>query len=136
MGFNFEDDFKSQKKGILILPKALRNKTGIKEDSDVLVEVRGDSIVLKPLEPKIVDVDPRIINRVVEEEKSEWDKKLKRTLRIALPDCFVIASAKKIGGAALFKKVEEEMRPVFKELRKHNVLFAQEMLGQRQALSK
>ncbi len=72
---------KVRKKGILILPKALRDKTGIREDSDVLVEVRGDSIVLKPLEPKIVDVDPRIINRVVEEEKSEWDKKIERTLK-------------------------------------------------------
>lgn len=72
---------KVRKKGILILPKALRDKTGIKEDSDVLVEVRGDSIVLKPLEPKRVDVDPSIINRVVEEEKSEWDKKLERTLK-------------------------------------------------------
>ena len=72
---------KVRKKGILILPKALRDKTGIREDSDVLVEVRGDSIVLKPLEPKIVDVDPHIINRVVEEEKSEWDKKLERALK-------------------------------------------------------
>ncbi len=72
---------KVRKKGILILPKALRDKTGIRENSDVLVEVRGDSIVLKPLEPKIVDVDPHIINRVVEEEKSEWDKKLERALK-------------------------------------------------------
>ncbi len=60
----------------------------------------------------------------------------KKTLRIALPDCFVIASAKKIGGAALFKKIEEEMRPVLDELRKHNILFAQELLEQRKAPSK
>lgn len=54
--------------------------------------------------------------------------KLKKELRIALPDCFVLASAGKIGGAALFKKVGEEMRPVINELRKRKVLFAQETL--------
>lgn len=61
---------------------------------------------------------------------------LKKMLKIALPDCFVIASAKKIGGVALFKRIEEEMRPVLDELRKHNVLFAQELLEQRKAPSK
>jgi len=35
---------------------------------------------------------------------------LKKRLGIALPDCFVIASAKRIGGRALFKSVKKEMR--------------------------
>ena len=54
--------------------------------------------------------------------------RLKNALRIALPDCFVLASAWRVGGAALFKKVEEEMRPVINELRERKALFAQEML--------
>ena len=35
---------------------------------------------------------------------------LKKKLRIALPDCFVIASARRIGGKAMFKKIEAEMK--------------------------
>lgn len=52
---------------------------------------------------------------------------LKKKLRIALPDCFVIASARRIGGRALFKKIEAEMRNVIEELRELGVVFLEEI---------
>ncbi|MCD6324080.1 MAG: PIN domain-containing protein [Desulfurococcales archaeon] len=54
---------------------------------------------------------------------------LKRGLRLAFPDCFVIASAELVRGSALFKKVEREMQPVMKQLKQHNVLFADEIMA-------
>ena len=52
---------------------------------------------------------------------------LKKKLRIALPDCFVIASARKIGGKALFKKIEAEMKDTIRELRRLGVVFLEEI---------
>ena len=71
---------KLRKKGILILPKAVREAVGFKENSEVLAEVRGDSVILRPLEPRIVDVDPALVDKILKEERSEWGKKLERTL--------------------------------------------------------
>ncbi len=65
-----------RKKGILILPKALRTRVGIEENSEVLVEVKGDAIILRPLKPKVVDVDTDTIKKIVEEEKREWEERL------------------------------------------------------------
>ena len=56
------------RKGILILPKEVREKAGIEEDGEVIVEVRNNSIVIKPLKPKVVRVDPEIINELLREE--------------------------------------------------------------------
>ena len=36
---------------------------------------------------------------------------LKKRIKIALPDCYVIATAKAYGGVPLFRKVEAEMEP-------------------------
>jgi len=56
---------------------------------------------------------------------------LKKRFKIALLDCLVIATAGKVGGSALFKKVKREMLPVLKELRRLNVLFLEELLESR-----
>ena len=52
---------------------------------------------------------------------------LRKRLRIALPDCYVIATAEAVGAAPLFRSVEEEMRPVEGELRKLGVEFLDEI---------
>jgi predicted nucleic acid-binding protein len=52
---------------------------------------------------------------------------LKKTLNIALPDCYVIAAAKKINGIALFTKLEKEMKRKIEILRKSGVLFIEEI---------
>jgi len=53
---------------------------------------------------------------------------LKKKLRIALPDCFVIALAMNISGNALFKKVEREMLGIEDKLRKLGVIFAEDYI--------
>ncbi|MEB3780215.1 MAG: hypothetical protein GSR85_08300 [Desulfurococcales archaeon] len=39
-------------------------------------------------------------------------------MHIALPDCYVLASAEAVGATPVFKKLEEEMRPVFRRFEK------------------
>lgn len=51
---------------------------------------------------------------------------LKKKLRIALPDCFVLATAKSIGGTPIFRNIEKEMKPVYNELKKLGVVFLSE----------
>ena len=44
------------RKGYIILPKAVREAVGVDEGDEVVVEVRGDSIVLRPVR-RGVDVE-------------------------------------------------------------------------------
>jgi len=67
----------------------------------------------------------KVIN--IDKNTSIHAGELKKKLRIALPDCFVIASARRIGGKALFKKIEAEMRNVIEELRELGVIFLEEI---------
>ncbi len=67
---------------------------------------------------KIVDADCEIAEKAGE---------LKKQLRIALPDCYVIATALAIDGTPLFKTLEEEMRPVERDLRSLGVVFLNEL---------
>ena len=59
---------KIRKKGILILPKALREKSGIKEGDHVAVEARKGIITIKPLKPKVVNVNPQLLDKLLSEE--------------------------------------------------------------------
>ncbi len=59
---------KVRKKGVLILPKKLREEVGINEGDEVLVEARKGVIVMKPLKPKVVDVDPNLVEELLSEE--------------------------------------------------------------------
>ena len=45
---------KVREKGVLILPKALREKAGIKEGSEVRAEAVGDGILLSPRDQDVV----------------------------------------------------------------------------------
>ncbi len=54
----------------------------------------------------------------------------KKRLRIALPDCIVIATATRTNSHPLFKSVEREMKPLIKELRKLKTIFLEEVLEQ------
>ncbi len=51
---------------------------------------------------------------------------LKKQLHIALPDCYVIATAIAVNAAPLFKKQEDEMKPVINDLRRLGVKFLTE----------
>jgi predicted nucleic acid-binding protein len=52
---------------------------------------------------------------------------LKKELHIALPDCYVIASAEAVKATPLFKKLEEEMKPKIGDLRRLGVKFLDEI---------
>ena len=59
---------KIRKKGIVILPKKIREEIGLNEGDTVLVETRGGEIVFKPLKPIIVDVPEELVDKLLEEE--------------------------------------------------------------------
>ncbi len=63
---------------------------------------------------QVVDVNEAIALRAGE---------LRKRLRIALPDCYVIASAEAVRAVPLFRGLEDEMRPVESELRALGVRF-------------
>lgn len=52
---------------------------------------------------------------------------LKKLLRIALPDCYVIATAEAVKATPVFKNVEKEMEPVITELKRLGVKFLDEV---------
>ncbi|NPA97080.1 MAG: type II toxin-antitoxin system VapC family toxin [Crenarchaeota archaeon] len=66
----------------------------------------------------LVELDERIAVRAGE---------LKKTLRIALPDCYVIASAEVLGAMPLFRAVEREMESVLNVLKRLSVVFLDEL---------
>ena len=65
------------KKGIIIIPKKMREAVGLKEDSEVIAEVVGDKIVLRPFRPIVVDVDPEVVEKIFDEEKEQEARRYK-----------------------------------------------------------
>ena len=65
---------KVRKKGVIILPKVLRETIGVDEGDEVIVEADRDKLVLRALKPRIVDVDPGIVEEFLREEY-ELEKK-------------------------------------------------------------
>ena len=59
---------KVRKKGVLILPKRIREAVGIREGDEVLVEADEGLLVIRPLRPKVVDVDPGLVEELLREE--------------------------------------------------------------------
>ena len=59
---------KVRKKGVIILPKSLRKAANIGEGDDVLVEVKDGVILMKVFKPRVVDVEPELIEKLLEEE--------------------------------------------------------------------
>lgn len=68
-----------RRKGVLILPKSLREAAGIGE-GEVTAEVRDGEIVIRPLKPRVVDVEPSIIEELLGEENRLEEEKFKRAL--------------------------------------------------------
>jgi len=68
------------KKGVLILPKKLRESLNVGEGDELLAEVSEGVLILKPFKPKIVDVDPSLVEKILSEE-DELERR--RIMRIA-----------------------------------------------------
>jgi len=71
---------KIRRKGILILPKKLREAVGFEEGDEVIAEVVGDSLVLRALKPKVVNVDPKFVEELLEWEDKFEEHRYKRVL--------------------------------------------------------
>jgi len=59
---------KVRRKGIVILPKRLREEAGIREGDDLLAEAINGRIILKSLKPTVVDVDLELVEKLLGEE--------------------------------------------------------------------
>jgi len=61
------------KKGIIVLPKALRAEVGLKEGDLVVLRRAGKSIIIEPLEQKLVfiTVDPKLADKILREIDEE-----------------------------------------------------------------
>jgi len=66
------------RRGVVVIPKALRERVGIEEGGLIEAEVVGDSIVLRPLKPLTVDIDPNAASSIIAEERRRWEGRLKR----------------------------------------------------------
>ena len=70
-----------RRKGVIILPKALRAAAGIEEESEVVAEAGPGVVVLKPLKLREVDIDPEVVERVLREEGEAEARKLYDLIR-------------------------------------------------------
>ena len=59
---------KAHRKGVIVLPKKLREVLDIGEGDYVVAEVVGEELVLRALKPRVVDVDPEVVARALREE--------------------------------------------------------------------
>ena len=66
------------KKGVLILPKKLRESLNVGEGDELLAEVSEGALILKPFKPKIVDVDPSLVEKILSEENELERRKIRR----------------------------------------------------------
>jgi AbrB family looped-hinge helix DNA binding protein len=69
-----------KKKGIIILPKELRAAVSLEEGSRVSVEVKDGGLLLKPLRPLVVRLEPGILEKVLSEEGLLEEEKLREIL--------------------------------------------------------
>ncbi len=71
-----------RKNGVLILPKKLREASGISEDSEVIVEAKENTLIIKPLKPPmIVDVNPELAEKLLSEENMVEKRKYNEFLK-------------------------------------------------------
>jgi len=70
-----------RKKGIVILPKALRIAAGIDEGSFLIAEIREEGLTLKPLKPLNVKINPEIVEKILSEEKQIEEAKFLEVVR-------------------------------------------------------
>ncbi|QXJ32181.1 AbrB/MazE/SpoVT family DNA-binding domain-containing protein [Saccharolobus shibatae] len=57
-----------RKKGIIILPKDVREKLGVSENDILIADIKDGELTLRPLKPKIVRVNPKVVEEILKEE--------------------------------------------------------------------
>jgi bifunctional DNA-binding transcriptional regulator/antitoxin component of YhaV-PrlF toxin-antitoxin module len=92
MSLSKEFTLRVRKKGIIILPKALRMATGIDEESCVVAEVREDGLLLKPLKPLTVKIDPEVVEKILSEKSKLKRRSILRYLESYVVDTSILVA--------------------------------------------
>jgi len=71
---------KIRRKGVVILPKRLREALGVKEGDEVVAEVVDDKIIMRPLKPKVVKIEPGFVDEIFMEELELERRKHRRLI--------------------------------------------------------
>lgn len=71
---------KVRRKGIIILPKRLREALDIDEGDEVVAEIVDDKLTLRPLRPRVVDIDPEVVEELLREERELEEDRLRRLI--------------------------------------------------------
>ncbi len=58
------------KKGVIVIPKRLREALGLEEGMSVILELKGDRLILRPYVPKRVRLKGRV-SEIVRKAKEE-----------------------------------------------------------------
>jgi len=76
---------KVRKKGVVIIPKKLREVLGIKEGDELIAEASGGALVMRPFKPKIVEIDPNLVEKMLSEESKLEREKVESLVKKVLP---------------------------------------------------
>lgn len=69
---------KVRKKGVIILPKMLRNAIGVNEGESLIAEVDGKRLILRALKPRVVDIDPTVVDDILKETDRMEEERYER----------------------------------------------------------
>ncbi|MHA1589074.1 MAG: AbrB/MazE/SpoVT family DNA-binding domain-containing protein [Candidatus Njordarchaeales archaeon] len=56
------------KKGIIVLPKRIRDAMGVREGDSLIAKIEGRRIILEPFRPIRIRINREIIDKLLEEE--------------------------------------------------------------------
>ncbi|MHA1606829.1 MAG: AbrB/MazE/SpoVT family DNA-binding domain-containing protein [Candidatus Freyarchaeota archaeon] len=69
------------RKGIVVLPKALREEMGVGEGDLLVLEKKGEEFSVRPVKPLVVRVDLRRVEELLGEELALEESKFKGMIR-------------------------------------------------------
>ena len=96
----------------------------------IISKIYKEASIPKPNEEAlnyIIWLKTRLSFIEVTEEIAIRAGELKKKLGIALPDCYVIASAEALNAVPVFRKIEAEMEFVYDKLKQYNIKFLEEL---------
>ena len=96
----------------------------------IISKIYKEASIPKPNEEAlnyIIWLKTRLSFTEVTEEIAIRAGELKKKLGIALPDCYVIASAEALNAVPVFRKIEAEMEFVYDKLKQYNIKFLEEL---------
>ena len=75
------------RKGVVVLPKDLREAANLNEGDRLIAELQGGRIILRPFKPVRVKIDPKTVEDLIREEL-ELEEEKERSILEALSRTF------------------------------------------------